>query len=102
MDNFMIQHIHEPTSEQSILDSVITSQDVAIDYMLIQDHLGTSDHNVLVWDLIYSIKIKQCNTERRSLARGNYNAMRDWLRGVDWDQELQDLNVEEIWQNYVK
>jgi len=67
------------------LDLVITSQDVVIDNVLVQDHLGTSDHIVLVWDLIYCIKIKQYNTERRTFARGNYYAMRDWLGEVDWD-----------------
>jgi Endonuclease-reverse transcriptase len=102
MDNFMIQHGHEPTRQHNILDLVITSEDVMIDNTLVQDHLGTSDHNVLVWDLIHCINIKQYNIECRSLARGNYNTTKVCLQQVDWDQELWDLNVEEIWQNLCK
>jgi hypothetical protein len=41
MDSFMVQHVHEPTREQNILELVIKSQDVTTDKLLIQDYLGT-------------------------------------------------------------
>jgi hypothetical protein len=47
MNNYLIQHMHEPTRESNILDLVLTSSDYEVEKMKVEDHLGNSDHNVL-------------------------------------------------------
>jgi hypothetical protein len=59
MDNYLIQHVHEPTRESNILDLVLTSSDYEVEKMKVEDHLGNSDHNVLRWNLIHTLKLKK-------------------------------------------
>jgi hypothetical protein len=47
MDNYLIQHVHEPTKESNILISVLTSNDHQVEKMKVEDHLGNGDHSVL-------------------------------------------------------
>jgi hypothetical protein len=59
MDNYLIQHVHEPTRESNILDLVLTSSDYEVEKMKVEDHLGNSDHNVLRWNIIHTLKLKK-------------------------------------------
>jgi hypothetical protein len=59
MDNYLIQHVHEPTRESNILDLVLTSSDYEVEKMKVEDHLGNSNHNVLRWNLIHTLKLKK-------------------------------------------
>jgi hypothetical protein len=53
-DNLWSQHVTKPTREESLLDLVITSNPDVIDETEVVEHLGTSDHNmVVVWDINY-------------------------------------------------
>ena len=53
-DNFLTQYVLEPTRAARILDIVLSSQKEFVDNVVIQEPLGSSDHN----QLHFNIKIK--------------------------------------------
>ena len=75
-DNFLIQHVLEPTRGGRVLDLVLSSQKEFVDNVKIQEPLGSSDHN----QLHFNIKIKSDKTKvsrcKRNFRKGNYKEMR--------------------------
>ena len=45
-DNFLTQHVFEPTRAARVLDIVLSSQKEFVDNVEIQEPLGSSDHSV--------------------------------------------------------
>ena len=75
-DNFLTEHVLEPTRAARILDNfiVLSSQKECVDNVVIQEPLGSSDHNQLHFHINIKsdkTKVKQC---RRDFRKGNYNA----------------------------
>ena len=62
-DNFLTQHVLEPTRAERVLDIVLSSQKEFVDNVVIQEPLGSSDHN----QLHFNIKIKSDKTSLRTL-----------------------------------
>ena len=58
-DNFLTQHVLEPTRAARILDIALSSQKEFVDNVVIQEPLGSSDHN----QLHFYIKIKSDKTK---------------------------------------
>ena len=50
-DNFLTQHVLEPTRAARVLDIVLSSQKEFVDNVVIQEPLGSSDHNQLHFNI---------------------------------------------------
>ena len=50
-DNFLTQHVLEPTRAARIFDIVLSSQKEFVDNVVIQEPLGSSDHNQLHFNI---------------------------------------------------
>ena len=50
-DNFLTQHVLEPTRAARVLDTVLSSQKEFVDNVVIQEPLGSSDHNQLHFNI---------------------------------------------------
>ena len=50
-DNFLTQHVLEPTRAARVLDIVLYSQNEFVDNVVIQEPLGSSDHNQLHFNI---------------------------------------------------
>ena len=89
-DNFSIQHVFEPTKASSVLDIVLSSQKEFVDNVVIQEPLGSSDHN----HLHFNIKIKADKTKakqcRRDFRKGNYKEIRKSLANVGWKDNMKN------------
>ena len=75
-DNFLTQHVLEPTRAAMILDIVLSSQKEIVDNVVIQEPLGSSDHNQLHFNIKIKSgkpKVKQCS---RDFRKGNYKEIR--------------------------
>ena len=58
-DNFLTQHVLETTRAARVLDIVLSSQKEFVDNVVIQEPLGSSDHNQLHFNInIKSVKSK--------------------------------------------
>ena len=78
-DNFLTQHVLEPTRAAMIIDIVLSSQKEFVDNVVIQEPLGSSDHNQLHFNIKIKSdksKVKQC---RRDFRKGNYKEIRTSL-----------------------
>ena len=96
-DNFLTQHVLEPTRAARVLDIVLSSQKEFVDNVVIQEPLGSSDHNQLHFNINIKsdkIKVKQC---RRDFRKGNYKEIRKSLALVDWDDKMMNKTATECW-----
>ena len=89
-DNFLTQHVLEPTKAARILDIVMSSLKKFVDNVVIQEPLGSSDHNQLHFNIKIKsekIKVKQC---RRDFRKGNYKEIRKSLSHIDWNDKMKN------------
>ena len=96
-DNFLTQHVLEPTRAARVLDIVLSSQKEIVDNVVIQEPLGSSDHNQLHFNINIKsdkTKVKQC---RRDFRRGNYEEIRKSLALIDWNDKMNNKTATECW-----
>ena len=71
-----------------VLYIVLSSQKEFVDNVVIQEPLGSSDHN----QLHFNINIKSDKTKvkqyRRDFRRGNYEEIRNSLALIDWNEKM--------------
>ena len=96
-DNFLTQHVLEPTRAARVLDIVLSSQNEFVDNVVIQEPFGSSDHNQLHFNINIKsdkTKVKQC---RRDFSRGNYKEIRKSLARIDGNDEMNNMTATECW-----
>ena len=96
-DNFLTQHVLEPTSAARVLYIVLSSQKEFVDNVVIQEPLGSSDHNQLHININIKsdkTKVKQC---RRDFRRGNYEEIRKSLAFIDGNDKMNNKTANECW-----
>ena len=96
-DNFVTQHVLEPTRATRILDIVLSSQKELVDNVEIKEPLGSSDHNQM--HFIINVKsdkpkVKQC---RRDFRKGNYKEIRKRLTLIDRNDKMKNKTAAECW-----
>ena len=96
-DNFLTQHVLEPTRAARVLYIVLSSQKEFVDNVEIQEPLGSSDHNQLHFNINIKsdkTKVKQC---RREFRKGNYREIRKNLAHIDWVEKMKNKTATECW-----
>ena len=58
-DNYLHQHVREPTRGDRILDLVLSSSESDIDTIETSFSLGKSDHKTLIWNYLVPTKMKE-------------------------------------------
>lgn len=99
LDNFLTQHVKEPTRERNILDLVITTHEDLISSLDVREHLSTSDHKML--DIRISANYTQCKSQ--TLMYDFKNANFDNLRASlsDLHGKLSGINdPSELWESF--
>ena len=96
-DNFLTQHVIEPTRATRVLDIVLSSQKELLDNVEIEEPLGSSDHN----QMHYNINVKSDKTKvkhcRRDFRKGNYKEIRKHLSLIDWNDKMKNKTAAECW-----
>jgi hypothetical protein len=100
LDNYLFQHVSEPTREKNILDLVFTSEEGMVENVEIKEHFSTSDHNIVCWNLITKTDMLQTNTLKYNYSRANYVKINNYLNEIDWETKLQDLDIESLWNTF--
>ena len=76
---------------------MLSSQKEFVDNVVIQEPLGSSDHNQLHFNINIKsdkTKVKQC---RRDFRRGNYDEIRKSLALIDWNDKMNNKTATECW-----
>ena len=97
MDNLWSQHVTKPTRQNSLLDLVITSDPNMVDEVEVIEHLGTSDHSMVQWEMTYRVELIK-ETPKRDFRNANFDQMKEELKTVNWNKELGDKTTEEAWE----
>ena len=94
-DNFLTQHVLERTRAARVLDIVLSSEKEFVDNVVIQEPLGSSDHNQLHFNINIKsdkTKVKQC---RRDFRKGNYKGIRKSLALTDGNDKMKNKTATE-------
>ena len=70
-DNFLNQHVLEPTRGENILDIVLSSQNELVYNVKIHEQLDNSDHNQIHFDIKIKSEIKNKKKYRRNFHKVN-------------------------------
>jgi hypothetical protein len=77
---------------------VLTSEVGMVDKVGIIEHLGNSDHNIIVWKLLCDASIGKSKQQIRLFHKANYEEMRLWFQNIDWNREMGELDIEGKWK----
>ena len=90
-DNFLTQHVLEPTRAAIVLDIVLSSQKEFVDNVVIQEP-NQIHFNINIKS--FKTKVKQ---RRRDFRRGNYEEIRKSLALIDWNDKMNNKTATECW-----
>ncbi len=106
-DLYLIQHVEEYTryregQRPSCLDLVLTNESGLVSNLQYLPGLGNSDHVSLLFDVnIYTNQTKK-KTENYAYHKGDYEAIRKEMNDVNWEELLQDKDVETAWKLFME
>ena len=100
LDNFLVQHVSEPTRGNNILDLILTSQTEMVEGVKIHEHIGNSDHNIIMWKLVTDVARTKMSKVYRQYHKCNYEDMKRWLGEIDWNEEFKNLDVNAKWDRF--
>ena len=84
-------------SSEGIRYSILSSQKEFVDNVVLQEPLGSSDHNQLHFNInIKSVKTK-VKQRRRDFRKGNYKEIRKSLALIDGNEKMKNKTATECW-----
>ena len=100
-DCFLYQHVKVDTrfrnENSSNLDLAFTKEDRDVRNIEIKPPLGSSDHAVVIGDVVTQWKSRVVQKPRRLYHKGNYTKIIEELDLVDWDEKFVNKSVQEAW-----
>jgi len=97
LDNFLNQHVNEPTRDKNVLDLVFTSEEAMIEDLEVKEHFSTSDHNIICFNLISKTDMPLSNVIKYNYSRADYVKIIEYLKEIDWEVKFKDLDAEKMW-----
>ena len=103
-DSFLFQHVTQPTrhrgsDEPSILDLVLTNEEMQISNIEYESPLGKSDHSSLIFDFHCYTETKKL-TESYNYNKADFDAMRSDLETTNWANAMIEKAKNETVENY--
>jgi len=107
-DCYLHQHVSDATrargqDDPSLIDLVLTNEQMQISDLQIKAPLGKSDHSIISFK--YSCYLNYAKAQKRyAYHKGDYEAMRNQLETARWKElflsESENLSVEELWSSF--
>jgi len=98
-DCFLTQHVAVPTRLGAVLDLVFTEEPDMVNGVENMGRFGSSDHNLLSWEVTSFTRDVEEQREMLDFAKGDFDGMRTELRTVNWDELLQG-DADEDWKEF--
>ena len=96
-DNFLTQHVFEPTRAARVLDIVLSSQKEFVDNVEIQEPLGSSDHNHCIFNININQTKQKLNNVGGILGKVTIGKIRKNLAHIDWMRKMKNKTATECW-----
>lgn len=102
-DNFIYQHIQEPTrfrenQTENVLDLILTKDACNIENLIIEPPLGLSDHATLIFDYVCpKVELENGRPKYKYTKCDVINFANQW-ENIDWPNVFSDLNLEQMWK----
>ena len=102
-DSFLHQHVTQPThirGEQTphVLDLVLTNESNMIQSIEHNAPLGKSHHQILNFEFKAYTSIKQNNTQKLNLHKGDYPRLNTEINRTDWENIIGALDANQAWK----
>lgn len=94
---FLTQHVDRPTRGVNILDLVLSNNHDAVENLRVVEPLSTSDHNIVLFDIVSSVKTTCWKEDYYDYRSGKYDDMREYLRSFDWYGIMEDKDTDYMW-----
>ena len=104
-DNYLAEHVNSFTryregQDPGCLDLILTEDDVIIENLQFGDKLGASDHVSITFNISCETDRKIVSQQRPNFYKANYQAIRDYLRLVTWD-DMSYMSSDESWNFFM-
>ena len=100
-DCFLHQHVVESTrfrgEQNSLLDLIFTKEENDVKNIEVLNPLATSDHGVVVCDVVCEWRENSVFIPKRVYHKGNYELMNHLIQEVNWEMEFEGLNIHQKW-----
>jgi len=100
LDNFLIQHVDEPTREKNIFDLVLSSEESMIENLEVKELFSSSDHNMIHFNLIGKTEMPLNNVIKFNFSRADYLKITSCLKEIDWELKFQNTDVNIMWNTF--
>ena len=101
-DLFLHQHVTEPTHHRqgqtaNTLDLIFTNGEELVSDLQYNEPVGKSHHSILTWTTTCYLQRAVTRTVKHCYNKGDFDSMRMLLSVIDWDRQLNELTLEEMW-----
>ena len=108
-DSYFTQHVKNPTryregNVSSVLDLIFTNEEDMVNDITFLPGLGKSDHLLLDFslDCYTEERVPTKNSEKLNFFKGDYANINNQLLLIDWQQELDGLNLLQSWDRFAE
>ena len=105
-DTYVYQHVKQATryrgdNQPSLLDLILTNEEEMIDNVVHNAPLGNSDHEILEFNFkLGRNENTRSNQQSLRFFKGNYDEINRLLANIDWDLELAQGDIDELWNRF--
>ena len=96
-DLFLNQHVNEATRGSNILDLVLSSNPEQVRNLTVTERFGTSDHNIVKFEIIVKEETKQWREKYRDYRNADFTKIRSEVKSADWKQVREGSSLEDVW-----
>lgn len=104
-DCFLFQHVKSPTRGSNILDLVFSSEEGMVENLQVIDPLSNSDHSMVFFSLLCNAVCKSDDCLNSTMVynfyKADYGKINQDIQGVNWEDELNGLNIQEMWDKFL-
>ena len=102
-NNFLTQHILEPTRGKNILDLVITSDEHLVDTVNVGQNFGTSDHQIITFDLKLTGNMENTQgQDKKNFFKGDYDQARKMIATMDLEGMIRGKDADVSWKVFTE
>ncbi len=99
-DNYLHQHVREPTRGGNTLDLVLSKSELDVQNLNVSYNLGKSDHNIITWEFVTCVAFKENKIKVPDFRKADFNKFRKLLSNVEWTKMFREKSVNQIWEMF--